>query len=90
MPNSEPCSKSELLMTADYICVTYGYSLQGCKGLWVDYQHLIDGIHIGKYGRWEPHAIVLPMGRFNGEDGNCMNLLPLINLTSQELGFGFG
>ena len=54
----DTCSKRELLMTADYICVTYGYSLRGYEGFWVDCQRLIDGIHIGNDDRREPHVIL--------------------------------
>ena len=72
-------------MTAAYICVIYGYSLRGYEGFWVDFQRLIDGIHIVNDDRREPHVIVSVMGRFKGEDGDCMYLLPLINLTQSEI-----
>ena len=49
MPDTELGSKRELLTTAAYICVKYGYSLQGYEGLWVDCQRLINGIHFRNY-----------------------------------------
>ena len=49
-----------------YICVTYGYFLQVYKGFWVDWHHIIDGIHIGKYYRQELHVIVSVIRIFKG------------------------
>ena len=48
---------------------------------WVDCQCLIDGIHIGKYDRQDPHVIVSVKGKFKGEEGDRMHLPPLINIT---------
>ena len=81
IPNTEPCRKRELLMNVDYICVTYGYYMQGYEGFRFDCQRLIDRIHIGNYDRQEMHVIVSVIGRFKGEDRYHMNLLPLINVT---------
>ena len=72
-------------MTASYICVTCGYSLRGYEGLCVDSQRLMDGIHLGKYNRREPHVLMTVMGRFKGEDGNRMHLFPLANVTSSGI-----
>ena len=38
--------------------MAYGYSLRGYEGFCVDFQQLIDGIHIVKYDRWETHVII--------------------------------
>ena len=73
--------KRELLMTASYICVTYGYSLRGYEGFWIDSQRLMDGIHLRKHDRREPHVLVAVMGRFKGEDGNILYIFPLVNVT---------
>ena len=81
IPDTEPGRKRELSMTAAYICGTYVYYLHGYKGFWFDCQQLIDRIHIGKYDRWEPHMNVSVMGRFKGEDRDCMHLLPLVKVT---------
>ena len=81
MTDTDPCRNQELLTTVAYICVTYSYSLWGYEGFWVDYQRLIDGIHIGKYDRWDPHVILSVMGRFQGGYGDRMHLLLLINVT---------
>ena len=85
MPNTEPCRNREILMTATYICVAYGYSLRGYKGLWVYCQRLIDEIHIVKYDRRDPHVILSAMRRFKREDRDRMHLLPLINITQSGI-----
>ena len=85
VPDTEPCRKRELFMTAAYICVTYGYSLRGCKGFWVDFQRLIYGIHIGKYDRQETHVIVSVMGIYKEGDGDLMHLLLLITVTQSAI-----
>ena len=36
MPNTDPYRKRELLITADYICVTFGYYTRGYERFWVD------------------------------------------------------
>ena len=72
-------------MTAVYICVAYGYFLRVNKGFWVECQSLIDGIHIGKYDRRDLHVIVSVMIIFKGEDGDCMHMLHLINVTQSGI-----
>ena len=52
---------------------------------WIDFQHLVDGIHIGKYERQEPHVIVSVMEIFKVEYGDRMNLLPLINVSQSGI-----
>ena len=44
MLDTEPRKKREILIAVAYICVTYGYAMQGYKGFWVDLHHIIDGI----------------------------------------------
>ena len=68
-------------MTADYICVIYGYSLRGYEWFWGDCQRFIDGINIGNDNRQDTHVIVSVMGRFKGEERDRMYLIPLINVT---------
>ena len=85
MPDTNPCRNRELLMTADYICVTYGYSLRGYEWFWVDCQRFIDGINIGNDNRQDTHVIVSVMGRFKGEERDRMYLLPLINVTQSVI-----
>ena len=75
----------ELLMTASYMCVTYGYSLRGYEGFWVDLQRLMDDIRLGKHDRREHHVLVAVMGRIKTEDSNIMHLLPLVNVTSSGI-----
>ena len=57
---------------------------------WIDCQHLIYGIHIGKYDRQEPHVIVSVMEKFKGEYGDRMNLLRLINVIQSGIRIFFG
>ena len=83
--DTETLRKRELLMTEAYICVMYGYSLWGYEGFWVDFQWLIDGIHIKNYDRREPHLIASVMGRFKGEDGDHVNMILLINVTKSGI-----
>ena len=85
MPDNVPGRKRELLMTAAYIYVAYDYYLRGYEGFWVNFQRLIDGIHIGNYDRREPHVIVSVMGIFRGEYGDCMHMIPLINVTQSGI-----
>ena len=73
--------KSELLMTASYICVAYRYSLRGYDGLWIDSQRLMYGVHFVKYDRRGPDVLVEVMGKFKGEDGYIMHLIYLVNVT---------
>ena len=83
--DTETLRKRELLMTEAYICVMYGYYLWGYEGFWVDFQWLIDGIHIKNYDRREPHLIASVMGRFKGEDGDHVNMILLINVTKSVI-----
>ena len=85
MPDTDPGRKIESLMTADYICVTYGYYLRGYERFWVDCQRLIDEIYVGNYDRQEPHVIISVMGRFKGGDRYCIHLIPLINITQSGI-----
>ena len=77
--------KRDMLMTASYICVTYGYSLRGYEVLWVYLQRLMDGIHLGEHDRREPHVFVAVLVRFKVEDGYIIHLLPLVNVTSSGI-----
>ncbi len=71
-----------LTMCGGYISVTYGYSLRGNEGLWVDAERLIEGIDIGRNPTHErPHVIVSLLGRFKGEDGDRMHVFPLATTT---------
>ena len=68
-------------MAAAYICVAYGYSLRGHEAFWIDCDHLLRFLHIGKANTRTPHVIVAALGRFKGEDGDRMHLFPLVNET---------
>ena len=73
--------KRIVLMSAAYICVTFGYSLRGNEGLWVDAQRLIDGINVGKHDPRASHVIISLLGRFKGEEGDRMHVFPLSSVT---------
>ena len=75
-------------MTASYICVTYGYSLRGYDGFWVDLQRLMDRIHLRKHDTREPHVLVVVMGIFKREYGHIMHILPLVNVTLSGISIG--
>ena len=45
----------------------------------------MDGIHLVKHDRREPHVFVLVMGRFKGEDGGIMHLLLFVNVTLSDI-----
>ena len=68
-------------MATSYICVAYGYSLRGHEAFWVDCNHLVRCIHVGKADPRIPHVIVVALGWFKGEDGDSMHLFPLVNET---------
>ena len=70
-----------VLMTAAYIAVTFGYSLRGNEGLWVDAQRLIDNINVGKNDPRASHVIICLLGRFKGEEGDRMHVFPLASVT---------
>ena len=72
-------------MAVSYICVVYGYSLKGYKGFWVDCDHLIKHIHVGKFDSRAPHMIVAALGRFKSEDGNRLHVFPLVNKTGSGI-----
>ena len=40
---------------------------------------MMDGIHLVRHDRREPHVLVAVMGRLKGEYGNIIHLLPLAN-----------
>ena len=79
--NLEDGSRRIALMTAAYLCVTYGYSLRGNEGLWVDTDKLCENIQVGKRDQRCPHVIVPLLGRFKGEEGDRMHVIPLVNET---------
>ncbi len=70
-----------VLMTAAYIATTFGYSLRGNEGFWVDAQRLIDNINVGKYDTRAKHVTICLLGRFKGEEGDRMHVFPLASVT---------
>ena len=69
------------LMTAAYLCVTYGYSLRGNEGFWVDGDRLCENIRVGKRDERCPHVLVPLLGRFKSEEGDRMHVIPIVNKT---------
>ncbi len=80
-PDTHAARKRIILMTAAYMCVTFGFSLRGNEGLWVDADRLIEGINIGRHDPRAKHVIVALLGRFKGEDGDRMHVFPLASVT---------
>ena len=71
----------EVLMLGAYLCCTYGHSLRGNEGLWVDADRLCRHIGMGKYDQRAPHVLISLLGRFKSEDGDRMHVFPLANVT---------
>ena len=71
----------EVLMLGAYLCCTYGHSLRGNEGLWVDADRLCRHIGMGKYDQRAPHVLISLLGRFKSEDGDRMHVFPLANTT---------
>ena len=71
----------DVLMLGAYLCCTYGHSLRGNEGLWVDADRLCRHIEIGKYDQRAPHVLISLLGRFKSEDGDRMHVFPLANIT---------
>ena len=82
VPGTESARVRELTMTGAYIAVTFGYSLRGNEGFWVDGPRLMEGLSLGANAIKEPHVVVSLMGsRFKGEDGDRMHLISLANVS---------
>ena len=77
----EEDTKRIALMTAAYLCVTYCYSLRGNEGLWVDADRLCENIRVGKRDSRCPHILIPLLGRFKGEEGDRMHVIPIANQT---------
>ena len=58
-----------LVMVGTYIAVTYGYSLRGNEGFWMDGNNLQDYIHLGKFDNPVPHVVISLLGFFKAETG---------------------
>ena len=78
---TDPDRRRIVLMTAAYTTVTFGYSLRGNEGIWVDAQRLIDNINVGKNDPLAGHVIACLLGRLKGEEGDCMHVFPLASVT---------
>ena len=68
-----------VIITGAYLVITFGYSLRGNEGLWVDADCLCRNIEVGKTYRHAPNMLVPLIGRFKVEDGYRMNVLPIVN-----------
>ena len=76
-----------VLMTASYICVVFGYALRGHEGLWVDADRLRKHIDVGKHDYKAGHVTVALVGRFKGEEGDRMHVLPIANKSRSGIPF---
>ncbi len=70
-----------IVMSASYLVISFGYSLRGNEGFWVDAERLCSHIRVGKYDDREPHVLIPLLGRFKGEGGERMHVFPLVNVT---------
>ena len=70
----------KLIMCGGYIAVTYGYSLRGYEGFWVDGDRLIEHINLGAHDK-KPHVVIALLGRFKAEGGDRMHTFVLSNET---------
>ncbi len=70
-----------LIMTGAYLAITFGYSLRGNEGFWVDCERLCKHIQVGKYDGRQPHVLIPLLGRFKSEVGERMHVIPLVNVT---------
>ena len=77
--------KRELTMAGGYIVATFGYSLRGNEGFWLDGDRLVSGLQVGKYAQDIPHIVISLLGKFKGEDGDRMHVLPLANVTKSGI-----
>ena len=86
-PETEPDRQRELIMTGGYIATTFGYSLRGNEGFWVDADRLRSGIGLGRYANDSGggHVVISLMGRFKGEDGDRMHVVSLANVTKSGI-----
>ena len=70
-----------ITMTGAYLVITFGYSLRGNKGFWVDADRLCKHIGVGKHDGRQPHVLIPLLGRFKSEMGERMHVIPLVNFT---------
>ena len=68
-------------MAGGYIVATFGYSLRGNEGFWVDADRLCKHIGVGKHDGRQPHVLIPLLGRFKSEMGERMHVIPLVNFT---------
>ena len=57
-----------VITTGAYLLITFGYSLQGNDGLWVDTEQLCKHIEVGETDGRSPPLPVKQLERFRGED----------------------
>jgi len=80
-PETSPERKRELSMAGGYIAVTFGYSLRGNEGFWVDAERLVASLHLGRAAGNDGHVVISLLGRFKGEEGDRMHVFALANVT---------
>ena len=84
-PETEDNRRRELIMAGGYIAVTFGFSLRGNEGFWVDAMRLIRGLELGCHSGDKNHVVVSLVGKFKGEEGDRMHVLCLANITSSGI-----
>ncbi len=83
--STAPDRRRWVLMLAAYLCVTYGLSLRGNEGFWVDANRLCDHVLLGKNDSREGHINVALLGRFKSEDGDRMHVMPIANASKSGI-----
>lgn len=86
-PSTPPDRRRMVLMTAAYLCATFGYSLRGWEGLWLDAFRLRTYIEVGKFDPKGGHVLIALLGRFKGEEGDRMHVLPIANKSKSGIPF---
>ena len=80
-PETDDERKRDLIIAGGYIAITFGYSLRGNEGFWLDGDRLVSGIDMGRLSQPTPHVVIPLIGKFKSEEGERMHLLPLVNVT---------
>ena len=84
-PTTPPRRKRAIIMTGAYLVITYGYSLRGYEGFWVDAERLCKHIDCGKHDPRQGHIAVPLLGRFKAEGGDRMHVFPIVNVTQSGI-----
>ena len=74
-----------LIMAGVYFVTVYGSSLRGNEGFMMDAQGLCNHISVGARDDKVPHVLVPLLGKFKGECGERLHVLPMASVTSSGI-----